>query len=155
MTAVELKRRAVQGLRATAWLGLDVLGKCWAAPYTAVGLLLGMAALPFGARVSFGDNAIRFECCPAGRGALVLGNVALYARGTSPAHRVRGIYGDPRLLNVGRHEAAHTRQYQVLGPLFLPVYFLCGGIAARNPFERAANDYAAGGHWWPTRRGVR
>ncbi len=124
-------------------------------PNTVAGLLLGAAALPFGARVTFGDNAIRFERCPVGRGALVLGNVALYACGTSPADRLCGIYGDPRLLAIGRHEAAHTLQYQVLGPLFLPIYLLCGGISPRNPFERAANDYAAGGAWWPTRRPVR
>jgi hypothetical protein len=38
----------------------------------------------------------------------------------------------------------------VLGPLFLPLYLLCGGVSARNPFERAADRYAQCGHgWWP------
>ena len=38
----------------------------------------------------------------------------------------------------------------VLGPLYLPVYLLCGGVSARNPFERAADHYARFGHgWWP------
>ena len=61
------------------------------------------------------------------------------------------MYGDARTLPVGRHEAAHTFQYQLLGPLFVPVYLCCGGISARNPLEQAANAYAAGGHWWPPR----
>ena len=39
---------------------------------------------------------------------------------------------------------------QVLGPLFLPVYLLCGGVSVRNPFERAADRYAMTGRgWWP------
>src|SRR3546814_8544627 len=38
----------------------------------------------------------------------------------------------------------------VLGPLFLPLYLLCGGISARNRFERAADRYAGFGRgWWP------
>jgi hypothetical protein len=41
-------------------------------------------------------------------------------------------------------------QYLVLGPLFLPAYFICGGVCARNPFERAADLYALTGRgWWP------
>jgi hypothetical protein len=41
-------------------------------------------------------------------------------------------------------------QYLVLGPLFLPLYFLCGGISARNRFEQAADRYARTGMgWWP------
>lgn len=147
--------RARHRFRAIAWRMLDMFGKVWTLPNTVIGLLIGLAALPLGARVTLGDNAIRFERYPFGRGALALGNVVIYARGTSPADAVRGMYGDTRLLNVGRHEAAHTLQYQVLGPLFLPIYFLCGGISARNPLERAANAYAAGGSWWPTRTRLR
>jgi hypothetical protein len=131
---------------------LDIVGKLWTLPNSMVGMLIGTAALPFGARITLGDNAIRFERLPFGCGALALGNVVLYANGALPTDCRRGMYGDDRLLNLGRHEAAHTFQYQVLGPLFVPVYLLCGGISARNPFERAANDYAAGGSWWPARR---
>jgi len=30
------------------------------------------------------------------------------------------------------------------------VYLLCGGVSARNPFERAADHFARFGHgWWP------
>lgn len=54
------------------------------------------------------------------------------------------------LVRLGDHERAHVYQYMLLGPLFLPVYVLCGGIHVRNPLERAADHYAMHGHgWWP------
>lgn len=53
-------------------------------------------------------------------------------------------------VRLGDHERAHVYQYMVLGPLFLPVYLLCGGIHVRNPLERAADAYALHGQgWWP------
>ena len=123
------------------------LGKLWTLPNTLIGLLLGLAALPFGARLALGHNAVQFLNYPLGRGALTLGNVVLYAR-CAPG-QCGCWYGAPEPLHLGLHEEAHTRQYERLGPLFIPVYLLCGGISARNPFEQAANAYAAGGHWWP------
>jgi hypothetical protein len=126
----------------------DAAGKAWAFPNTLIGLLLGVVAWPLGARFFLGENAIGVRGFPLGRGALTLGNVVIYARRCSPDERVC-MYGDPRRLPVGRHEAAHTFQYQLLGPLFVAVYLACGGVSARNPLEQAANDYAAGGHWWP------
>jgi len=37
-----------------------------------------------------------------------------------------------------------------LGPLFLPLYLLHGGVSVRNRFERAADRYAlCGKGWWP------
>lgn len=45
-------------------------------------------------------------------------------------------------VRLGDHERAHVYQYMLLGPLFLPVYLLCGGIHVRNPLERAADAYA-------------
>jgi hypothetical protein len=135
--------------RATVLLTtLDVLGKLWTLPYTLLGVAIGLPAIGLGSKIGFGNNAIRFERFPFGCGALTLGNCVIYARGTTSTDTVVGMYGDPRCLCVGRHEQAHTYQYQLLGPLFLPVYFLAGGISARNPLERAANEYAAGGSWW-------
>ncbi len=59
-------------------------------------------------------------------------------------------------VRLGDHERAHVYQYMLLGPLFLPVYFLCGGIHVRNPLERAADMYAMHGHgWWPWRLQLR
>jgi hypothetical protein len=131
---------------------LDIVGKVWALPNTIVGTVVGLAGVPFGATISFGNNGIQFEHYPWGEGAITLGNAIIYARGTSPSDMERGLYGDPRLLNIGRHERGHTYQYQAFGPFFLPAYLMSGGISASNPFERAANQYAGGGSWWPWRR---
>jgi hypothetical protein len=64
------------------------------------------------------------------------------------AHRAG--YGVELPIVLADHERAHVYQYMALGPLFLPLYFLCGGISARNRFERAADRYAQSGRgWWP------
>jgi len=53
-------------------------------------------------------------------------------------------------VSLADHERAHVYQYMLLGPLFLPLYLLCGGVSVRNPFERAADRYAQSGRgWWP------
>jgi hypothetical protein len=58
-------------------------------------------------------------------------------------------------VRLGDHERAHVYQYLALGPLFLPLYFLCGGISWRNRFEQAADRYAQTGKgWWPWPRPV-
>lgn len=85
---------------------------------------------------------------------MTLGNVILLT-GTSLdidcatyAHRA-GHCVHPAV-RLGDHERAHVFQYLLLGPLFLPFYFICGGISVRNPFERAADYYALHGRgWWP------
>lgn len=139
---------------------LSVLGKLWTSPNSALGLLLGMLATPFGARVRCGDNAIQFYRFPLGPGgALVLGNVILLT-GDSLDLRVRTYRARARgarrvWVRLGDHERAHTYQYEVLGPFFLPAYVLLGClrgaiIAASNPFEAAADRYALTHRgWWP------
>ena len=53
-------------------------------------------------------------------------------------------------VRIGDHERAHVYQYLALGPLFLPLYFACGGVSVRNRFEQAADRYAMTGRgWWP------
>jgi type II secretory pathway component PulF len=44
------------------------------------------------------------------------------------------------------HEAHHVRQYQVWGPLFIPVYLLLGMVYGyrRHPMEIAAQRAASG-----------
>ena len=142
-----------------AWLcraGL-LLGVLWASPWTVAGLLAGLAGLMAGASVRWNrrDRALVFHRWPWGPGgAMTLGNVIL-ATGesldeqcTTYEHRAGWcMHPDVRL---GDHEREHVYQYMVLGPLFVPVYFLCGGISVRNRFERAADRYALHGHgWWP------
>jgi hypothetical protein len=145
-----------------AWL-LDILGKIWASPYTLLGLIYGLLGHAMG-RLAFslgwypvkpemklGNNAVQFTNNPLTIpcAAITLGNTISYGKGTAPDHC--GAYGDPTV-NIGRHEEAHTWQYQVLGPLFIPVYFICGGVSGPcgNPLEQAAQDFGRGsGSWWP------
>ena len=136
---------------------LLALGMAWTVPNTIAGLALGLAGLPWGAHWHWRSSelAIVFHRWPWGPGgALTLGNVILHTGDSldSPcltyAHRA-GLRSEPSV-RLADHERAHVLQYMLLGPLFLPVYLLCGGIGARNRFERAADRYAASGRgWWP------
>ena len=132
-------------------------GMLWTLPNTLLGLLAGVAGLAFGAHARWraNDLALVFHAMPWGPGgALTLGNVILHS-GTdlatpcfTYAHQA-GECEDPAIV-LADHERAHVLQYMALGPLFLPLYFLCGGIGARNRFERAADRYALTGQgWWP------
>ena len=129
----------------------------WAAPNTALGLIAGSVALGFGAHahVSMRDLAVVFHRWPWGSGgALTLGNCILHTGDSLDIHCVTYAqaagHGDEPPIVLADHERAHVYQYMVLGPLFLPLYLLCGGVSVRNPFERAADRYAASGRgWWP------
>ena len=141
-----------------------MLGGLWASPNTLLGLLAGGIGLALGARVQWraDELAFAFGRMPwFSHGALTLGNVILHTGDNldvaclTYAHRA-GLTVEP-CVSLARHERAHVYQYMVLGPLFLPLYLLCGGVSARNPFERAADRYAhTGAGWWPaapSRRG--
>lgn len=129
----------------------------WTLPNTVLGLLAGVIAMGFGARAQLrgGDLAIVFSGVRWGPGgALTLGNVILYTGEelASPcwtyAHAA-GELEEPAIV-LADHERAHVLQYMALGPLFLPLYLVCGGVSARNRFERAADCYARCGRgWWP------
>ena len=138
----------------TVWM---LLGATWAVPNTLLGLLAGIAGMAFGAHAHWSrrELAIVFNAMPWGPGgALTLGNTILHTGPTldapcmTYAHRAgRGV--EPSIL-LADHERAHVFQYMALGPLFLPLYFACGGIGVRNRFERAADRYARSGRgWWP------
>lgn len=136
---------------------LRLLGMLWTLPNSLLGLLAGLAALPFGARpyLLWREPALAFARMPWGPGgALTLGNVILHTGdGLDVACRTyachAGLSADPPI-RLRDHERAHVWQAMLLGPLFLPLYFLCGGIHVRNRFERAADRYALTGRgWWP------
>ncbi len=136
---------------------LIALGLLWTLPNTLIGLLAGTAGLAFGARahLSRRECALVFDRWPWGPGgAITFGNVILHtghsldATCTTYAHRA-GLCVDPHIV-LADHERAHVLQYMALGPLFLPLYLLCGGVSVRNRFERAADRYARSGRgWWP------
>ncbi len=136
---------------------LFVPGAIWALPNTLLGLILGLPALAFGAKLRIGDDALTFLKYPWGPGgALALGNVILCTHDsldrdcTSYAERFGLCPPIGATHRLGDHERAHVYQAMALGVFFLPLYFLCGGISARNRFEQAADRYAATGTgWWP------
>lgn len=149
--------RSRAGRRLRAWAG-----RAWAWPLTLPMQVVAVCARPFGARIAH-RGAIwvvtRFPFGP--KGALALGTVVISPLPSLdvrvPSYRaraLRGIEPDAPLarerVHLGRHELAHVRQSLVLGPLFPIAYLLCGGVHARNPFERAADRYARTGRgWWP------
>ena len=126
----------------------DLAGKVWNSPNTAIGLMIGLAGLPFGASIHFGNNAIQFWDYPWGSGgALTFGNSQIFNWPITAANGPNNIWW-PRYDNIfdillGIHEEEHTYQSQFLGPLFIPIYFLAGGVSASNPFEQDADDYSA------------
>lgn len=94
-----------------AVLVLDLAGKAWNFPNTAIGLAIGGIALPFGGRVGVAHNAVEFRDCPlmdrfTPVGAITIGNVILYGR---------------RAYHLAPHERVHTLQGQFLGPAYLPL----------------------------------
>ncbi len=133
-------------------------GALWTLPNTFIGLVVGLAGCAAGSRVRWRADAfaIEFFRWPWGPGgAITFGNCIVHSGETLDAPC--GMYGpvegcgadavEPRFVD---HERAHVFQYMLLGPLFLPIYLACGGISARNPFERAADRYAVTGKgWWP------
>jgi len=136
-------------------------GALWTVPNTALGIMAGLCCLPFGARMRWrrDDLALVFLGVPwrGAGGAITFGNVILSTGREldrlclTYAHRA-GFGAEPPV-SLAAHERAHVYQYMLLGPLFLPLYLLCGGVSARNPFERAADRYArhGGAAWWPWR----
>lgn len=140
---------------------LIALGAVWTLPNTLLGLLLGVVGLAFGAHAHWRTRelALVFHRWPWGPGgAITFGNVILHTGDSldSPcvtyAHRAG--HGNEAPIVLADHERAHVYQYLALGPLFLPLYLLLGGISVRNRFERAADRYARTGRgWWPWVRG--
>jgi hypothetical protein len=119
--------------RHLTWLGL-----LWSLPNTLIGL--GFAALSFscpqprcGLLVAESNRGLAYWFLTRrGFGAITFGRVVTSAIPVTPQLLV--------------HESHHARQYEVLGPFFLPVYLL---LHARygywaNPLEREAEACGAG-----------
>jgi hypothetical protein len=109
-----------------------VLAYVWASPNTLIGLLLGLLAFQ-PARTSDGilvfDSRVRgttWALRKLRRSAITYGHVVLANR------KVEG-----RLLV---HELHHVRQYERLGPFYIPLYVLIWVFTGyrSHPFERAA-----------------
>ena len=148
-----------------------IYGKIWASPNTAIGLTIGGVGYLYGAatgqevKVSIGNNAVQFEGNPLGQNgaALTLGNSINYFGSASPdsgktfdtngeyyTYQAKQNYinsngnyqfTDFDKIILGSHESQHTYQAETLGPLFLPIYFLSGGISNNNWLENEADKF--------------
>lgn len=125
------------------------LAYAWAAPYTAIGLMLGMAIVLFGGWWRVRAGAIEFGGGGIGRRAASPRAPVSFVAITF-GHVILGI--DAATLDAVRdHEQVHVRQYERWGPLFGPAYLwssllqlLRGRRAYQdNWFERDARTRAA------------
>lgn len=125
------------------------LAVAWAAPYTALGLLAGLAMLAAGGRVRIMRRTLEFSGGRLGGGMARLPQRCRFSAMTL-GHVILGV--NAHALNSLRdHEQVHVAQYERWGVFFVPGYLLssawqicCGRSAYRdNYFEKQA--YAIGG----------
>ncbi len=108
----------------------------WAAPYTALGLLLGAFAILFGGQARRHHGVIEIF---GGRLGEQLAGVPepLRFSAMTLGHVILAV--DRSALNQLRlHEHVHVRQYERWGPLFLPAYLLSSLLQllrGRNPYR--------------------
>jgi hypothetical protein len=120
------------GTRHFTWLGL-----AWSLPNTLIGVVFALLSLSVprrcdGVLVAESNRGLAYLFLTRrGFGAITFGRVITSA-----------IPLDARLLV---HESHHSRQYEVLGPFFLPVYLWLHARHgyANNPLEREAEACAA------------
>jgi len=114
----------------------------WPAPYTCVGLAMGMVVIALGGAGRLRGGILEFSGGALGqwigRGRIPFGAITV-------GHAVLGL--DQALLDgVRSHEHVHVRQYERWGLLFVPAYlmasalaWMCGGhFYQDNVFERDA-----------------
>jgi RHS repeat-associated protein len=101
---------------------LDLVGKLWSAPNTAIGLAIGGIGRLAGGEVQLENNSIEFtksplmDAFPGGEyGAITFGNVIIY-----------GSYA----YAAAPHERIHTFQGQFVGPAYLPLNVLGMSLSA-------------------------
>jgi cytochrome bd-type quinol oxidase subunit 2 len=134
------------------------LAYAWAAPTTALGLLIGALTLFTGGAVERRDGCLEFHRAFA---RALLESPRLGASAITLGHVILG--RDAAALDANRaHEHVHVRQAEWLGPFFLPLYGLAAVWAAMrhgrhyedNWFEvearlKSGETHAAGGSGRP------
>ncbi len=133
------------GIGSATMGALDLTGKVWNLPNTAIGIAWGavglsaeIVACPFTRKwdfgISIGNNAIQFTGHSLMFGAITLGNTISYASNFGPAFQLPGG-------TVGDHERQHTYQGQILGVLYLPsnILGIFAGLVFNGDSHGAAN----------------
>ena len=123
---------------------VKVLARAWAAPYTAIGLLLGLTVVLAGGRMQVRQGALEFGGGRLGRLIAALPRPWCFCAITF-GHVILGI-DQAVLAEVREHEQVHVRQYERWGIFFGPAYLLSSLVQlARgrrpyrdNRFEREA-----------------
>jgi len=115
---------------------MRALKYAWAAPYTAVGLLLGVFILLFGGTWRSWRGTIEFGGGGCGRLLSRLPQRMRFSAMTL-GHVILGVDG-AALAELRPHEHVHVRQYERWGPLFLPAYVLSSLVQllrGRHPYR--------------------
>ncbi len=113
-----------------------LLMRAWAAPYSALGLLLGLAMLLAGGRMQVRQGALEFDGGRLGRLAARLPPPLCFSAITL-GHVILGT--DQAALAAARsHEQVHVRQYERWGILFVPAYLFSSLVQlalGRRPYQ--------------------
>jgi hypothetical protein len=111
-----------------------LLGYVWTSPNTLLGVILALFSLQ-GPRVV--NGVLVFDADPP-RGFVWLLQKLLRKAAITYGHVV--LSATPLEGRLLTHELHHVRQYERLGPLYIPIYVLVWAFMGyrRHPFERAA-----------------
>jgi hypothetical protein len=123
---------------------LRCLRYLWAAPYTALGVVLGLLVLLLGGVVRVERGVLEFCGGVLGRAFARLPQPFAFSAMTL-GHVILAV-DRPALSLLRKHEHVHVQQYERWGPLFLPAYLLSSlvqWLRGRDPylenhFERQA-----------------
>lgn len=113
---------------------MQLLTYLWAAPTTAVGLLLGALALLTGGRARRRQGALEIH---GGAAAWLLRVTPARATAMTVGHIILGRHA-AGLDRCRAHEQVHVRQAERWGPLFIPAYFgasLWALLAGRHAYR--------------------
>jgi hypothetical protein len=122
------------------------LAYAWAAPCTALGLLLGAFAMMLGAHARRVRGVLEFTGGELAQIVAALPRPVAFA-GLTLGHVILGTTREV-LDELREHEHVHVRQYERWGALFIPAYALSSlwqlvrgrGFYSANHFEREARE---------------
>lgn len=114
---------------------LRIAKLCWAAPCSAVGLVLAIVPLALGGHAAWHHGALEvtYRPRPTDCGRLAR---ALPFRGIVFGHVILAVTAE-ELVRIGPHERVHVEQYERWGPLFFVAY----GVSSAWQLLRGRSPY--------------